>query len=97
MLFLLTLLPKCYVAVSVTTLLNSVIIESSSASSSNSIAKCSNLLQIAAWKVFITEGSLSLSGTNLILRWDVFVCFYFLGHVCKDIITMSWSLPTSAP
>ena len=48
-----------------------------------------------AWKALITVGSFSFSRSNLILGWVGFL--EFLRRVLKVIITMSWSLPTSAP
>ena len=72
-----------------------VTMESRSASSSTSVAKGANLPPIVARKALITVGSFSFSRSNLILGW---VCFLeFLRRVWEVIITMSWSLPTSAP
>ena len=68
---------------------------SRSASSSTSVARGANLPPIVAWKALITVGSFSFSRSNLILGWVGFL--EFLRRVWKVIITMSWSLPTSAP
>ena len=65
------------------------------ASSSTSVARGANLPPIVAWKALITVGSFSFSRSNLILGWVGFL--EFLRRVWKVIITMSWSLQTSAP
>ena len=88
-------LPRSSAAVSFTALLKWVTIESSSAFSSTSVARGANLPHIVAWKALITVGSFSFSRSNLILGWVGFL--EFLRRVWKVIITMSWSLPTSAP
>ena len=49
---------------------------------------------IASWKALTIVGSFSFSRSNLILGWVGFL--EFLRRVWK-VITMSWSLPTSAP
>ena len=82
-------------AVSVTALLKWVTMESRSASSSTSVARGANLPPIVVWKALITVGSFSFLRSNLILGWVGFL--EFLRRVWKVIITMSWSLPTSAP
>ena len=88
-------LPRSSAALSVTALLKWVTMESRSASSSTSVARGPNLPAIVAWKALITVGSFSFSRSNLILGWVGFL--EFLRRVWKDIITTSWSLPTSAP
>ena len=95
LLFFLRCLPRSSAAVSVTALLKWVTMESRSASSSTSIARGANLPPIVAWKALITVGSFSFSRSNLILGWVGFL--EFLRRVWKVNITMSWSLPTSAP
>ena len=69
--------------------------ESRSASSSTSVARGANLPPIVAWTAIITVGSFSFLRSNLIIGWVGFL--EFLRRVWKVIITMSWSLPTSAP
>ena len=88
-------LPRRSAAVLATALLKWVTMESRSASSSTSVARGANLPPIVAWKALITVGSFSFSRSNLILGWVGFL--EFLRRVWKVIITMSWSLPTSAP
>ena len=88
-------LPRNSAARSVTALLKWVTMESRSVSSSTSIARGANPPPIIAWKALITVGSFSFSRSNLILGWVGFL--EFLRRVRKVIITMSWSLPTSAP
>ena len=68
-------LPRSSAAVSVTALLKWVTMASRSTSSSTSEARGANLPPIVAWKAFITVGSFSFSGSNLILGWVGFLEF----------------------
>ena len=88
-------LPRSSAAVSDTALLKWVTMESRSASSSISVARGATLPTKVAWKVLIIVESFSFLRSNLILGWVGFL--EFLRRVWKVIITMSWSLPTSAP
>ena len=62
-------LPRSVFAVSVTTLLNSVTLESISASSFTSIVRGATLPPIVAWEAFISQGSFSFLVSNLIFGY----------------------------
>ena len=80
-------LPRSSAAVSVTSLLKCVTMESRSVSSSTSVARSANLQPIVALKALIIVGSFSFSKSNLVLGRIGF--FEFLRRVWKVIITMS--------
>ena len=82
-------LPRSSAAVSVTALLKWVTMESRSASSSTSVARGANLPRIVAWRII----QLLEVKPDSWLGWFSWI----LRRVWKVIITMSWSLPTSAP
>ena len=89
------LVPKILLAVSVTTVLKVVIIESMSVSSLLMMVRGANFPPIIAWKVTNTLGSFSFSRSNLSL-----VCVGVLilsRQRWKVIISKSWSLPVSVP